>query len=266
MSSASVEQTTTDGLSVAGLTIRYGGVVANKDVRIDVRPGEVVGLIGPNGAGKTTFVDAVTGFTHPAAGDIRLGGKIINDLAPHRRRHRGLSRTWQSGELFSNLTVSDNIRVAMFPGGLKNLWRDLFSRGDDDAARLAVVLDAVGLSGLGDHIAGDLPLGKQKLVGIARAIVGDCSIVLLDEPAAGLESEETAELGRRIRELADRSIGVLLIDHDMSLVMSVCDRVTVLQFGQVIYSGTPEDAVHDPRVVEAYLGQPTDPVKEETDD
>lgn len=242
------------GLVVADLTVRYGGVLANDAVSISVAPGEVVGLIGPNGAGKTTFVDAVSGFAPPTGGSVHLAGESISRRPAHRRRLLGLSRTWQAGELFSNLSVSDNVRVALTPGGLRNVLRDLVSRESDDD-RLGRALAAVGLSAYADHVAGDLPLGKQKLVGVARAIVGECSVLMLDEPAAGLGPQETAELGEQIRALADSGLGVLLIDHDMSLVLGISDRVTVLQFGKVIYTGDPESASSDPTVVEAYLGQ-----------
>lgn len=246
------------GLVVSDLTVRYGGVVANEAVSISVAPGEVLGLIGPNGAGKTTFVDAVSGFAAPASGSVVLDGMPIDGWQAHRRRLLGLSRTWQAGELFGNLSVSDNIRVAMAPGGLRSVWRDLVSRESDDD-RLDRALDAVGLTTYPDHVAGDLPLGKQKLVGVARAIVGQCSLLMLDEPAAGLGPDETAELGQQIRALADGGLGILLIDHDMSLVLSISDRVTVLQFGKVIYSGPPDEASNDPLVIEAYLGQSIEP-------
>jgi len=245
------------GLKAVGLTVRYGGNVANADIDLEVKPGEVVGLIGPNGAGKTTFVDAVTGFT-PSEGEVLLGGERIDGKRPHLRRRLGLSRTWQSGELFGNLTVEQNVVVATRPGGLATVARDLFARRRkqvDPAVEQA--LQVVGLDGFGDKLARDLTLGQQKLVGVARALVGTCELLLLDEPAAGLDSSESLEFADRVRQIvADGGPGVLLIDHDMSLVLGVCDRVYVLEFGRLIFTGTPEAARTDPAVVAAYLGVP----------
>ncbi|WP_213571289.1 ABC transporter ATP-binding protein [Rhodococcus sp. USK13] len=247
---------TPTGLSTENLTVRYGGVVANENVSVTVLPGEIVGLIGPNGAGKTTFVDAVTGFLD-YEGTVLLDGAPMNPLAPHRRRRSGLSRTWQGGELFANLSVAQNVVAALRPGGLATLWHDLWGRrgtGTDDI--VATTLHTVGLGDVGKTLARDLTLGQQKLVGVARALVGNCRLLLLDEPAAGLDSRESLEFAGRIRELARTGPGVLLIDHDMSLVLGVCDRIYVMEFGKVIFSGTPAQARKDPAVVAAYLGTP----------
>lgn len=250
------------GLHTTDLTVRYGGLVANDAVTIDVDPGTVVGLIGPNGAGKTTFVDAVTGFT-PCEGEIRLDGTRIDALAPHQRRAAGLSRTWQSGELFGNLSVSENLLVAARAGGWRTLVRDVFvprrTTTDDVVAR---ALDVVGLGDVTDTLARDLSLGQQKLVGVARALAGGPgsapAVLLMDEPAAGLDSMESRSFAGRIRSIAESGPGVLLIDHDMSLVLGVCDTVTVLEFGRQIFTGTPADARTDPTVVAAYLGAPVE--------
>ena len=244
------------GLRTEHLTVRYGGVVANSDISLAVEPGQVVGLIGPNGAVKTTFVDAVTGFT-TCSGEVWLNGERIDRLRPHKRRKIGLTRTWQSGELFGNLTVAENILVAARPGGLAAMWRDVFGRAD--ATGRAVVdeaLAAVGLSGVAGTLARDLTLGQQKLVGVARALAGSCELLLLDEPAAGLDSHESLEFAARVRGIAETGPGILLIDHDMSLVLGVCDVVYVLEFGKLIFSGPPDQARTDPAVVAAYLGVP----------
>lgn len=244
------------GLETRGLTVRYGGILANAEVDISVAPGEVVGLIGPNGAGKTTFVDAVTGFT-PAQGSVRLGGIDLTSAPSHRRRRLGLSRTWQSGELFPNLTVRENVLVALHPGGIRTLWRDLFARrSSSDDEVIDELLRSVGLDDVASTPARDLALGQQKLVGVARALAGRTRVVLLDEPAAGLDSRESAEFAAHIRAVAESGPGVLLIDHDMSLVFGVCDRVYVMEFGKVIFAGTPDLARVDPAVVAAYLGTP----------
>ncbi|MCE3554865.1 ABC transporter ATP-binding protein [Pseudonocardia sp. RS11V-5] len=247
------------GLHARELTVRYGGLVANDSVTIDVEPGRVVGLIGPNGAGKTTFVDAVSGFT-AAEGEITLDGARIDALPPHERRAAGLSRTWQSGELFGNLSVAENLLVAARTGGWRTLARDIFVRrrrgaGDEVAAR---ALEVVGLDGVADTLARDLTLGQQKLVGVARALAGGAEVLLLDEPAAGLDSMESQAFAARVRSIADSGPGILLIDHDMSLVLGVCDIVTVLEFGKQIFTGTPAEARTDPTVVAAYLGAPVE--------
>ncbi|TCP49973.1 amino acid/amide ABC transporter ATP-binding protein 1 (HAAT family) [Tamaricihabitans halophyticus] len=243
------------GLHASDITVSYGGVLANDRVTLDVTPGQVVGLIGPNGAGKTTFVDAVTGFT-AAEGQVWLAGTRLDELAPHHRRAAGLSRTWQSGELFSNLTVAENIMVAARPGGLRRVWHDIFGRRDRASDLVANVLRTVGLADAEETIARDLTLGQQKLVGVARAMAGRCGLLLLDEPAAGLDSAESAAFAERLRAIAADGPGVLLIDHDMSLVLGVCDRVYVMEFGKVIFAGTPAQARRDPAVVAAYLGVP----------
>ncbi|MBE1535883.1 ABC transporter ATP-binding protein [Actinomadura algeriensis] len=249
--------TASRGLRTEGLTVRYGGLVANDGIDVEVRPGEIVGLIGPNGAGKTTFVDAVTGFA-PCEGRVLLDGRRVDGLPAHRRRRRGLSRTWQSGELFPNLSVYQNVVVATRPGGLRTVAADLFRprrKGEDPA--IARALAAVGLGDVSGRLARDLTLGRQKLVGVARALVGTCSLLLLDEPAAGLDSTESREFAGRLRAIAAADgPGILLIDHDMSLVLGVCDRVYVLEFGKPIFGGTPDEARADAAVVAAYLGVP----------
>ena len=239
-------------LTTTGLTVRYGGVVANSDISIRVDEGEVVGLIGPNGAGKTTFVDAVTGFT-PARGTISVAGQRIDRLAPHQRRRAGLARTWQAGELFTDLTVRQNIAIASGRGPLHNLWSDLAGRRrpdhDDDS-----VLEMFGLNVIADRRPGELSLGRQKIVGVARALAGATRVLLLDEPAAGLDTEESTEFGGHVRAIAASGRAVLLIEHDMSLVADICDRVYVLDYGAVIASGTPSAVLSDPAVRTAYLG------------
>jgi ABC-type branched-subunit amino acid transport system ATPase component len=244
-------------LATEGLTVRYGGVVANSDVSLHVGAGEVVGLIGPNGAGKTTFIDAVTGFT-PARGRVSLAGRRVDRLAPHRRRRAGLARTWQAGELFTDLTVRQNLAVAAGRSPLRNLWDDLTGRrapGDDVDA----VLDLFGLHAVAGDRPDDLSLGRQKIVGVARALVGGTRAVLLDEPAAGLDTDESAEFGGHVRDLAEHGRGVLLVDHDMNLVFDVCDRIYVLDYGALIAAGTPAEIRDDPATVTAYLGSETTP-------
>jgi ABC-type branched-subunit amino acid transport system ATPase component len=242
------------GLVTRALTVRYGGVVANDGIDLEVRPGSVVGLIGPNGAGKTTLVDAVTGFT-PSEGEIVLNGQSLAGMAPHKRRAEGLTRTWQSAELFGNLTVEENLLVSARTVGFRTLFRDVFGRAGA-AGSVDRALETVGLTGGRGALARDLTLGQQKLVGVARALAGRCELLLLDEPAAGLDSNESLDFGTRVREIAASGPGVLLIDHDMSLVLNVCDVVYVMEFGKVIFTGTPAEARVDAAVAAAYLGSP----------
>ncbi|MCF2525884.1 ABC transporter ATP-binding protein [Yinghuangia soli] len=254
-------------LATRGLSVRYGGVLANDDVCIDVGAGEIVGLIGPNGAGKTTFVDAVTGFASHT-GTIELGGVRLDSVPAHRRRRLGLARTWQSGELFTDLTVAENLAVVVERAGLRGVFDDLVGRRRrgrrtraDPAIDPAIdqALDLVGLAASADRRPEELSLGQQKLVGVARALVGSARVLLLDEPAAGLDTEESAEFGRELRRIAVAGPGVLLIDHDMALVLEVCDRLYVMDFGRIIAAGTPYDVSRDEQVVAAYLGSPVTP-------
>ena len=244
----------TAALTVAGMTVAFGGLFANRDVSLEVGRGQVVGLIGPNGAGKSTFVDAVTGFV-PHRGTVTLGRHRVDGLPAHRRQRLGLARTWQSVELFTDLTVRANIEVADLTVTPSSFLRDLINPGRrHDASRVDRALDLVGLRDVADAYPNDLSLGQRKRLGVARALAGTPSVVLLDEPAAGLDTTERQQLGRQLRELAGDGLGVLLIEHDVDLVLSTCDWVVVLDFGVVIASGVPDAIRRDERVAEAYLG------------
>jgi branched-chain amino acid transport system permease protein len=226
-------------LRVTGLSVAFGGVQALRDVTLEVREGELVGLIGPNGAGKTTLVDAVSGFVR-YAGRVELAGADIGGLPPYERARRGLGRTWQSTELFDDLEVRENLTVA--------------ARGGSAAG----ALDLVGMDWAAAARPAQLSMGQRKLVGVARALAAGPRLLCLDEPAAGLDTRESAELGARLRELADQGQAMLLIEHDMGLVLSVCDRVIVLEFGHVVADGPPDAVRRDPRVLAAYLGDGAD--------
>jgi branched-chain amino acid transport system ATP-binding protein len=244
-------------LDVTGLRVTYGGVVAVSDVDLSVAPGEVFGLIGPNGAGKTSLIDALTGYHPAAAGRVVFDGRDITRMRPHRRARMRLTRTFQSVELFDDLTVEENLLVASERAGVRHALRDVFLPAK--AADRRAVDWAIGVCGLED-VAGRYPSqishGRRKLVGVGRALAQEPKLVLLDEPAAGLDTDESVELGRRLRSLPDEhGVTVLLIDHDMGLVLGVCDRVLVLDFGQVIAAGTPHEIRENPRVLEAYLGK-----------
>ena len=224
-------------------------------VDVTVQPGEVVGLIGPNGAGKTTLIEAATGFVS-ASGSVLLDGRALEGMSPRRRAKRGVTRSFQSLELFDDLTVLDNLRVAADDGNGLRYFRDLVWPTPPplpDAALAAI--DEFGLGDVLDQKPGDLPYAQRRTIAIARAVAASPSVLLLDEPAAGLDDWATSELATLIRRLADEwGIGVLLVEHDVGMVMRTCDRVVALEFGKVIGRGTPDEIRTDPAVIAAYLG------------
>jgi branched-chain amino acid transport system ATP-binding protein len=240
-------------LEASEVAVHFGGVRALDGIDLEVKEGELAGLIGPNGAGKTTFVDAVTGFVD-YTGRIELDGGDLAGLAPHSLARRGLSRTWQGIELFDDLTVRENLAVASRQASLAEVARELVLPSEDRAPAIDEALELVDLGWAAEAMPEDLSQGQRKLVGVARAIAMEPRLLCLDEPAAGLDTGESEELGRRLRGLADGGATMLLIDHDMGLVLSICDRIFVLEFGKVIASGPPETVRRDPVVVRAYLG------------
>ena len=243
-------------LETEGLTVAYGGLRANDRVDLAVAEGKLVGLIGPNGAGKTTFIDGITGFTKLTEGTVRFDGQDISNLGTHERARLGLSRTWQSLELFEDITIRDNLLVAATPRKWWTFLADIVhpNRFGSLEEQVNWALDQVGLGDFADSYPGELPHGHRKLIGVARALVARPKLVLLDEPAAGLDSTESHELGRQLRNLLDVGITVFLIDHDMGLVLSICDYLYVLDFGKIIAEGTPAEIRANPVVVTAYLG------------
>jgi len=223
-------------------------------VTLTVAEASITGLIGPNGAGKTTFIDTLTGFTRPRAGRITFEGQAIERTAPHARARRGLVRTFQSLELFDDLTVRENLVIAASPPDLWSTLTDaLWPKRRDDRAVDDVLLD-LDLGAVADRTPDALSNGQRHIVALARALVARPRLVLLDEPAAGLDPTETAELADVLRRLPARGTAVLLVDHDMALVMGVCDTVHVLDFGRVVASGPPAQVRTDPVVIAAYLG------------
>ncbi|WAC56648.1 branched-chain amino acid ABC transporter permease/ATP-binding protein [Gordonia sp. SL306] len=230
-------------LSVEGVRVNYGPVVAVDDVSFDLRQGEIIGLIGPNGAGKTTLIDAISGFAS-SSGRVVLDGKEISDLAPHRRSRLGLGRTFQDIELYDELSVAENVTV-----GATRLSGDTTEVVD-------TVLTLLEIRHLADVVAADLSQGQRQLVSVARVLAGRPQVALLDEPAAGLDSTESSWLGERLAAARGFGVSVLLVDHDMDLVLSVCDRVIVLDLGSVIATGTPEEIRSNEAVIGAYLGAP----------
>ena len=249
-------------LELNGLCVAYGGLRAVDDVTMRVPCEGITGLIGPNGAGKTTLLDAVTGFAPITGGSVRFGGRDITRTRAHRRALGNLTRTFQSLELFEDMTVADNVRVTAESG---QWWKSLTevilrwrAKDSDDIAR---ALDLLGLDAVADRLPSTLSQADRKSVALARAIVARPALLMLDEPAAGLDRLETEELGDRLRQVAASGPGLLLVDHDMALVLTVCDYVHVLDAGRLIASGTPAEIRGNPDVLRSYLGE--DPVSVE---
>jgi branched-chain amino acid transport system ATP-binding protein len=253
---------TTPVLRAAGLSVSYGGIGALSDFDLEVPDRSLIGLIGPNGAGKTTFIDAVTGFTR-STGTLELAGADLRGLGPDARARRGLSRTWQSIELFEELTVGENLAIAAYRPSVRQALREILTGRPPKGDRIEAVLEALGLRHLADERSEDLTQGQRKLVGVARALVARPRVLLLDEPAAGLDTSESDALGRRLRDVVDSGVPILLIDHDMGLVLGVCDYVYVLDFGRKIAEGTPREVRANHTVIDAYLGGAAAGVREE---
>jgi sulfate-transporting ATPase len=244
-------------LVVKGLTVRFGEVVAVDDVDLAVKPGEIVGLIGPNGAGKTTLIDAVTGFV-PSSGQISLAGSEMGRSSPARRVGLGLARSWQSLELFEDVSVLENMQIASEARSrrLGDGIRSLVRPGAVKLTPTAVMaIEEFGIADSLQRKPSELSYGARRLIGIARSVALSPSVLLLDEPAAGLSDRESRELGKLLRRLSDRwGLGILLIEHDVDLVMSLCDRVVVLDFGKKIAEARPAEVRTDMAVINAYLG------------
>ena len=241
-------------LRTVGITVTYGGLRAVDHVDIEVREGEIVGLFGPNGAGKTSFIDAITGFA-PCTGEVFLGDEDLTNKPAHLRARAGLVRTWQSVELFDDLSAQSNVRVADDIG--KDVWKLLKDTVRPNPPASQAVRDAMALMALtdvADRKPSELSLGRQKTLGVARSLALRPKALLLDEPAAGLDTAESLEFGEHLRQIAATGVACLLIDHDMHLVLGVCDRIYVIEFGRQIASGRPEEVRRDPAVVSAYLG------------
>ena len=241
-------------LETHGLTITFGGVRAVDHLDLSIERGKLVGIIGPNGAGKTTAIDGITGFV-PTTGRITFDGETISTLPAHRRARVGLARTWQSLELFDDLTVAENLMVAAESPSWRDVLLDLVwprRRHDHEAVDRALV--TLGIADLRQRMPNEISQGQRKLVGVARALAAEPKLICMDEPAAGLDTEESILLGSRLRQIVDNGMTILLVDHDMGLVLNVCDYIYVIEIGRLIAAGTASEVARDPHVIEAYLG------------
>jgi len=243
----------TAGLIAEGIIVRYGQIAAVDNVSIEVSPSQIVGLIGPNGAGKTSFIDAVTGLTPMAGGRVLLDDVDVTAWAPHRRANAGLRRTFQALRLFDDLTVSENLIVAAENDRRFGFLRDLV-RPRQATVAIDRALEMTGLQELADALPRDLSAGTRRLVGVARGVVADPSVLMLDEPAAGLDTHETEELGRVLQRLAEAGVGMLLVEHDTELVFRVSHHVVAIDFGKAIASGPPTEIRQSEALIAAYLG------------
>ena len=248
-------------LKVEQIAVRFGGLVALADMNFTVGEGEILSLIGPNGAGKTTAFNVVTGFLNPSQGTVSYRGTALNGLKPHQIADLGLIRTFQRTSVFPNDTVYDNLLVGLHRQGKVSLLEAILRlpRAQSSQRRLqeraGELVEWVGLERRAHDLAGSLSYGEQRLVGVALALAAEPSMLLLDEPVSGMNASETHTFVQLIRNIRDRGITILLVEHDMPMVMSVSDRIVVLNYGRIIAEGSPEMIRNDPAVIEAYLGQ-----------
>ena len=252
-------------LQASGVTIRFGGLTAVSDFNLAIRPHELLGLIGPNGAGKTTLFNMLTGVYKPTEGEIRISGVPTHGMKPYQITRLGVARTFQNIRLFKDLTVLENVKIGghihyKYSGTSAVLHTNRFHAAEDRAEVEAMdLLKIFGLASRAHSLAKNLPYGDQRRLEIARALGAKPKLLLLDEPAAGLNDSETLALMRDIHDIRDRfGIAILLIEHNMELVMGICERIVVLNFGKTIAEGTPEAIRANQDVVEAYLGEPAE--------
>ncbi len=240
-------------LNLENISVNFGGHIAVNEVSLTIDPGTITGLIGPNGAGKTTLFNVISGLLAPSSGRVLFADRDITSLAPHKRARIGIGRTFQRLELFNSLTVIDNLRVSIETSNQWKTSREAMS-GSSMNAKINKILDLTGLNSVRNAMASEIPTGQARLVELARALVLSPNLLLLDEPASGQNDEETERFGQLLRELCNSGISIFLVEHDMSLVMSTCDQVNVLDFGTVIAKGTPTEIQEHELVIAAYLG------------
>ncbi|MDI9242399.1 ABC transporter ATP-binding protein [Ruminococcus sp. YH-rum2234] len=248
-------------LVVTNLTQKFGGLTALNNVNMEVNFGEIVGVIGPNGAGKTTLFNVITGVYHATSGTVVLNGKQINGLKRYQITRLGFARTFQNIRLFKQMTVLDNVKMGMCCRSKCNIFDNILNtprrRREDKAQeeKALGILERLNLLDYKYDSPASLPYGEQRRLEIARAMATDATILLLDEPAAGMNDQETAELLKTVSGLRDSGYTIILIEHDMKFVMNVCDRIYVLNHGELISTGTPDEVKNDPEVINAYLGK-----------
>tara|TARA_Y100000766_G_scaffold30030_1_gene20915 strand:- start:289 stop:1026 length:738 start_codon:yes stop_codon:yes gene_type:complete len=238
-------------LTLAGITVRFGGHIALNDVHLTVESDSITGLIGPNGAGKTTLFNVASGLLKPNEGNISFNDEVMTDLSPYRRAKLGLGRTFQRLELFPSLSVEENIQVA---AEIKGEWFRPSNGVSSVSASVQQVMKLTGLNSIASKSVAEIPTGKARLVELARTVVQGPSMLLLDEPASGQNENETEEFAQILKILNSEGITIFLVEHDMSLVMDVCDKVFVLDFGTLIADGSTEEIQNNPVVIDAYLG------------
>ena len=250
----------TAALSIEGVAVHFGGLVAVSDMSFTVDEGEVVGRIGPNGAGKTTAFNVITGFLRPTRGEIRYRGRSLNGLRPHEIAAAGLVRTFQKTSVFAANTVFENILIGLHHRGRATPWQTLLGlpsvRAEEQRLRdeARSILDFVGITHRAGELGGALPYGEQRLLEVAIALAANPSMLLLDEPVSGMNPSETSSFMRLLERIREQGVTVLLVEHDMRMVMGVSDRVVVLNQGKIIAEGIPSEIQGNPEVIRAYLG------------
>jgi branched-chain amino acid transport system ATP-binding protein len=248
-------------LSIDRIAVHFGGLIALSDMSFDVRNGEIVGLIGPNGAGKTTAFNVITGFQRPSSGEVRYRSRVLTGMKPHEIAKVGLVRTFQRTSVFQERSVFQNVLTGLHCSGRSRLWDTMLQSRREKASEREIentaheILHFVGLEQRAGEQAGALPYGEQRLLGIALALAVKPTMLLLDEPVSGMNHSETARAIKLVEKISASGMTILLVEHDMQMVMQVCSRIVVLNYGRIIAEGTPVEIQNNPEVIRAYLGQ-----------